>query len=185
MANKYAKAFISDKVEVVWSHLHKPDTKFGNPNHNITVKLTDELQACIQEVAKTAGFTNITKINGIGERDEHGKVLKVKNSQYIKDNPGASSYPCVDGNAKSTEAVPFGGDVVKLKLVPCCLDRDGSLSLYLDGCQIIEKNEREANGGGFSAEEGAYDGSAATGFVDSSETLAEEVTEEADVDLPF
>ena len=185
MANKYAKSFISEKVEVVWSHLHKPDTKFGNPNHNITVKLTEDLENAISDAAKNAGFTKISKINGIGERDEHGKVLKVKNSQYVKDNPGAGSYPCVDGKAKSTKAVPFGGDVVKLKLVPCFLDRDGSLSLYLDGCQIIEKNEREAGSGGFSEEAGAYDGSSAAGFTDSSESLAEEVTEETDVNLPF
>lgn len=185
MANKYGKSFISSKVNVVWSHLHKPDTKFGNPNHNITVQLTDELEKEITEAAKVAGFTGISKINGIGTRDEHGKVLKVKNSQFVKDNPGAGSYPCVDGSAKKTEAVPFGGDVVKLKLVPCYLDRDGSMSLYLDGCQIIEKNERDGGSGGFEAEEGAYDGSSATAFEDSSEALAEEVTEESDVDLPF
>ena len=150
MANKYGKAFITDNVSVTWSHLHKPDTKFGNPNYNITVSLTPDLQSAIKDAAQAAGFGKISKVNGIGNREE-GKVLKVKNAQVHQGRcPGATSFPCVDANAKSTKAVPFGGDVVRLKLVPCLLERDGSMSVYLDAVQIIEKNEREdSNGGGF------------------------------------
>lgn len=186
MANKYGKAFITDNVSVTWSHLHKPDTKFGNPNYNITVSLTDDLQQKITDAAAAAGFGKVSKINGIGNREE-GKVLKVKNAQYIKDNPGATSFPCVDANAKATKAVPFGGDVVRLKLVPCFLERDGSMSVYLDACQIIEKNEREGSGSaaGFSAVEGGFDGSNAEAPAAEGSNLAEEVVEEDNVDLPF
>lgn len=185
MANKYGKAFITDNVSVTWSHLHKPDTKFGNPNYNITVSLTDDLQSKLTDAAQAAGFGKVSKINGIGNREE-GKVLKVKNAQYIKDNPSATSFPCVDANAKSTKAVPFGGDTVRLKLVPCLLERDGSMSVYLDAVQIIEKNEREdSNGGGFSAVEGGFDGSNAEAPAAEGSNLAEEVTEEEAADLPF
>ena len=185
MANKYGKAFITDNVSVTWSHLHKPDTKFGNPNYNITVSLTDDLQQKITDAAAAAGFGKISKINGIGNREE-GKVLKVKNAQFIKDNPGAGAFPCVDASAKPTKAVPFGGDVVRLKLVPCYLERDGSMSVYLDACQIIEKNERDAGGStGFGVVEGGFDGSNAEAPAAEGSNLTEEVVEEDNVDLPF
>ena len=185
MANKYGKAFITDNVSVTWSHLHKPDTKFGNPNYNITVSLTDDLQQKITDAAAAAGFGKISKINGIGNREE-GKVLKVKNAQYCKDNPGATAFPCVDAAAKPTKAVPFGGDVVRLKLVPCLLERDNSMSIYLDGCQIIEKQEREEGTGGFGVVDGGFDGADAEA-PEVKETIESEavVAEDADADLPF
>lgn len=185
MPNKYAKAFTTGNLSVTWAHLHKPDVKFGNPNYNVTVELTEELQKTIADATAGAGFGKPTKINGISDRDGV-KVLKVKNSQYIKENPSAVSYPCVDGNAQKTDAVPFGGDKIRLKLVPCLLERDNSMSLYLDGVQIIEKNETDGSGSassGFGAVEGGYDGSSAQAPAESS--MAEEPVEETNTDLPF
>ena len=185
MANKYGKAFFTNNATVTWSHLHKPDVKFGNPNYNITVSLTEDLQTKLTDAAQAAGFGKVSKINGIGNREE-GKVLKVKNAQYIKDNPGATSFPCVDANAKSTKAVPFGGDTVRLKLVPCLLERDGSMSVYLDAVQIIEKNEREEGTGGFGVVDGGFDGANAEA-PEVKENIESEavVAEDADADLPF
>ena len=117
MANKYGKAFFTNNTTVTWSHLHKPDVKFGNPNYNITVALTPELESAIKDAAQAAGFGKISKVNGVGNRED-GKVLKVKNSQACRDG-ATGAFPCVDANAKATKAVPFGGDVVRLKLVPC------------------------------------------------------------------
>ena len=185
MANQYGKKFTTDSVNVVWSHLHKPDTKFGNPNYNITVELTPELESAIKDAASKAGFGKISKVNGVGNRED-GKVLKVKNSQACKDGQ-TGAFGCVDAKAKSTKAVPFGGDVVRLKLVPCLLERDNSLSIYLDGCQIIEKHEREETGdGGFGVVEGGFDGADAEAPV-VKETVESEavVAEDDDADLPF
>ena len=52
--------------------------------------------------------------------------------------------------------MPFGGDRVKLRLSPAVLTRDQSLSFYLNGVQIIEKNVMDA--GGFEPTDG-FDGS--------------------------
>ena len=157
--------------------------KFGNPNYNITVELTSDLEQKIRDAAVDAGFGKVSKVNGIGTRDT-GKVLKVKNSQACKD--GASgAFPCVDSNAKPTKAVPFGGDVVRLKLVPCLLERDSSMSVYLDGCQIIEKNEREETSG-FSTVEGGFDGSDAEAPATKDSFESEDVVDESEnTDLPF
>lgn len=185
MANQYGKKFTTNSVNVVWSHLHKPDTKFGNPNYNITVELTDEIEQAIKDASSKAGFGKISKVNGIGNRED-GKVLKVKNSQACRDGQ-TGAFKCVDANAKATQAVPFGGDVVRLKLVPCLLERDNSLSIYLDGCQIIEKTERtDSSDGGFDVVEGGYDGASAEAPV-VRETVESEavVAEDEDADLPF
>ena len=82
MANKYAKALYGNAT-VTWSHLHKPDVKFGNPNYNITVELTSDLEQKIRDAAVDAGFGKVSKVNGIGTRDT-GKVLKVKNSKLAR-----------------------------------------------------------------------------------------------------
>ena len=184
MANKYGKAFFTNNTTVTWSHLHKPDVKFGNPNYNITVALTPELESAIKDAAQAAGFGKISKVNGVGNRED-GKVLKVKNSQACRDG-ATGAFPCVDANAKATKAVPFGGDVVRLKLVPCLLERDISMSIYLDGCQIIEKQEREEGTGGFGVVDGGFDGADAEA-PEVKETIESEavVAEDADADLPF
>jgi hypothetical protein len=44
----------------------------------------------------------------------------------------------VDAASNPTDAVPFGGDTVRLRLGPM-MQSDGSLSVYLNGCQIVEK----------------------------------------------
>ena len=67
MSNKYGKSVFTDNVTVVWSHLHKPDTKFGNPHHSVTVQLTDELRTMLEGEQKAL---NATKINGMGKTKE-------------------------------------------------------------------------------------------------------------------
>ena len=59
MANKYAKAFYTDNATVTLSHLHKPDVKFGNPNYNITVELTSDLEQKIRDAAVDAGRQSV------------------------------------------------------------------------------------------------------------------------------
>ena len=156
----YGKKIMSGDLEVVWSHLHAPDTAFGGKNHNITVILTKELEDAIKGAIKNSNFGKVSKINGISERDG-SRRLKVKNSQQAA--KGAVSFPCVDANAKPTRTVPFGGDTVRLMMVPAYLDRDGSVSFYLEGVQIIQKNESPSgeSRGGFTPVEGGYDGSSA------------------------
>ena len=56
--------------------------------------------------------------------------------------------------------MPFGGDKVRLRLKPMLLKRDGSVSFFLNGVQIIEKGEQQQSSG-FAKTEG-FDGSEAT-----------------------
>jgi hypothetical protein len=179
----YGKKIVSGNVEVVWAHLHAPDTAFGGRNHNITVVLTRELEGAIKDSIKASGFGKVSKINGISERDGVRRI-KVKNSQQAA--KGVMAFPCVDANAKPTRTVPFGGDVVRLMMVPAYLDRDGSVSLYLEGVQIIEKNESNATAGGFSPVEGGFDGSAAEAPTTAGANFGTDpAAEQDDDDLPF
>jgi hypothetical protein len=68
----------------------------------------------------------------------------------------------------------MGGDKVKLKLQPIFLTRDKSVSLYLNGVQIVSKGERSGSSGGFAPVDG--------GFVASVKPEIETTEEE---DLPF
>tara|TARA_R100000654_G_scaffold48194_1_gene74380 strand:+ start:875 stop:1408 length:534 start_codon:yes stop_codon:yes gene_type:complete len=172
--------FVTEPLTVRWSHLHKADVKFGMDaaNHNITVVVDDTLQAKLDDMVKTTGAT---KINGMRTSEEGETTLKAKTKIFTKKN--VEVFPCVDAGANETEAVPFGGDVVRLRLAPVQLDRDNSISLFLNGVQIIEKNE----GGndyksGFEATDG-FDGS---DFKAPVQTAAADAPEqEASDDLPF
>jgi hypothetical protein len=78
-------------------------------------------------------------------------------------------FPCRDASANKTDVIPFGGDKVRLRVAPAVLTRDNSMSLYLNGCQIIEKNNMGGgDAGGFDATEGFVDNSTPT--VESDDT---------------
>ncbi len=141
----------TETLDVRWSHLHRPDDKFGADaaNHNITVVVNDELQKKLEEVMAESGSK---KINGLRTDDEGVTLLKAKTKLYVKE--GTPAFPCVDSANEMTNAIPFGGDKVRLKLKPILLTRDGSVSLFLNGCQIIEKNEGGSRGGGFAPTDG-------------------------------
>ena len=162
-------AFTTDIADVVWSHLHAPDEKFGadSSNHNITVVVDEQLQMKLDELLKETGAI---KINGLRIDKEGIPVLKAKSKSYIK--KGVHTFPCRDAGTNQTDAVPFGGDKVRLRLAPAILTRDGSMSLYLNGCQIIEKGSYDGSGadGGFDAVEG-FDGSQSVDQAVSSDDI--------------
>jgi len=146
--------FTTDIVDVVWSHLHAPDDKFGadSANHNITIVVDDDMKKSLDTVVNE---TNASKINGMRVDDDGRTLLKVKSKSFVKKD--IKVFPCRDAKANETTAIPFGGDKVKLRLSPAVLTRDSSLSFYLSGVQIIEKNAMMSSGG-FEPTEG-FDGS--------------------------
>ena len=146
-------SFTTETLDVAWAHLHAPDDKFGadSANHNITVIVDDELQAKLDEVQQDLGAS---KINGMRVDDDGRTLLKAKTKTFVKRQE--KTFPCRDAAAKVTTATPFGGDRVRLRLAPAKLTRDDSMSLYLNGCQIIEKTITDT--GGFDATDG-FDGS--------------------------
>jgi hypothetical protein len=157
-------AFTTHTVDVVWSHLHAPDDKFGadSANHNITILVDEELNKTLDEIMNT---TNASKINGMRVDDEGRSLLKVKSKAFVKKD--VHVFPCRDAQSKRTDAVPFGGDKVRLRLSPAVLTRDQSLSFYLNGVQIIDKQMMDT--GGFEPTEG-FDGSTFTPPVKEEET---------------
>ena len=178
MVNKKMKKmpqFVTEVSEVKWSNLLKPDTAFGeaSANHNITILLDKTLEKKLAELLKQSGAK---KINGIMEKDGI-KTLKAKSRVFVEQG----KFPCVDSQAAETDAVPFGGDKVRLKLAPAVVSRDNSLSLYLNGIQIVEKNANNMTGtgsSGFDAVDGGFVGAVAS-------KPAPEVEETEDEDLPF
>jgi len=175
MANQKMKKFpdiVTGVLEVKWSNLLKPDNAFGEAtaNHNITVVLDKTLEKTLADMLKKSGAK---KINGIYEKDGV-KTFKAKSRVHIE----AGKFPCVDSNADATDAVAFGGDKVRLRLAPAVVARDNSLSLYLNGIQIVEKNTNNVTGGGgFDAVKG--------GFVGTAPASVASVEETEDEELPF
>ena len=178
--------FVTDRLTVNFAYLNKPDDKFGadTANFNVTVPLEDSLADQIKEaVAKTGA----KKVNGVYEKDGQ-KFIKFKNRILVRD--GARQFPCVDSQNNATTATASGGDVVRLLLSPSLIKRDNSLSIYLDGVQIIEKNSSFGGGGaGFDAVEGGFTGDAAPAQeafnADSEPEAPAAADEDGDDDLPF
>jgi len=172
--------FITDTVEVRWSHLHRPDDKFGadTSNHNITIVVDEVLRKLMDKMQAEMGAT---KINGMREDDDGNTLLKAKTKWHVKNN--IKVFPCVDANAKSTEALPFQGDKVRLRLAPIMIDRDNSLSMFLNGVQIIAKQEREYTGG-FDATDG-FDGSNFKAPTTTEATTEDVPDLDGGDDLPF
>lgn len=162
--------FTTQTLEAKWSNLLKPDIAFGegSANHNITVVVDTEFKKQLDTILKTSGAK---KLNGLKEID--GVItFKAKSKVHIEEG----KFPCVDSLGQPTDSVPFGGDKVRLKLAPMVLTRDNSLSIYLNGIQVVEKNTTFTKGSGFDAVEG--------GFVESS-TKKDDLTGQEDSDLPF
>lgn len=136
---KYAKPFVTGNVTVKWSHLMAPDDKFGNPNHSVTVELTPELQKQIQSSVKELGGK---KINGLKDQDGL-KTIKFKN--VLKAKEGIKTFPVIGPDTKPTDTVPFGSDVVRVKVTPALISRDNSVSFYMESIQLIERNYQGQN----------------------------------------
>lgn len=170
------KPFTTDTLDVRWGHLHAPDDKFGadTANHSVTIIVDTELQKQLDQMVKDSGAT---KVNGMRTEDDGTTTLKAKSKTFTK--KGVKVFPCRDAKAQPTEACAFGGDKVRLRLAPTILSRDGSMSVFLNGVQIIEKNEQSASSGGFEATDG-FDGA----DFKAPEPVAETPDEEMD-DIPF
>ena len=170
--NKFSKLppLTTPTLNVKWSNLLKPDVAFGesSANHNITVVVDVELKTILDSLLVKSGCK---KINGLKEQDG---VLMLKAKSKVNVDKGR--YPCVDSASTTTDAVPFGGDSVRLKLQPIVLTRDNSLSFYLNGIQIVTKELRQTNSSnGFSVVE--------NGFVSTAPSTV--VVDVEDEELPF
>ena len=113
-----------------------------------------------------------------------GDTQKIKEGSNVKRTGQIVEVPVgkgllgrvVDSLGQPTDIVPFGGDKVRLKLAPMVLTRDNSLSIYLNGIQVVEKNTTFTKNKGFDAVEG--------GFVEGS-TKKGDLTDQSDSDLPY
>ena len=130
----YDKPFVTGNVIVKWSHLMSPDDKFGNPNHSVTVELTTELQKQVQASVKELGGK---KVNGMKDSDGI-KTIKFKN--VLKAREGIKVFPVSGPDTLPTDTIPFGTDVVRVKVTPALIARDDSVSFYMESIQLIERH---------------------------------------------
>jgi hypothetical protein len=168
MANNYGASFITGAAEVRWSHLMKPDDKFGNPHHSVTVVVTPELQKQLDSsVAELGG----SKINGMKSDESGDNLIRFKNN--LKAKEGIMRFPILDSEDKETKTVPFATDKVRIRVTPALLERDGSVSFYMDKVQLIERNWTPSGGSASSGGMGKVDG----GFV-ADDSMSEETVEQ-------
>ena len=182
-----------NNVTVRFAWLHTPDVKF-DPNFSVTIPLTDDIKSQLSAAAKQLGGKKVNGVRSFTDQNtgEESKVVKFTNRILIE-KEGAKSFGCVDAQRKPCDAA-MGGDVVNLALTAKRLDRDGSVSFFLDGVQVIEKNSVSGGGSPFDVVEGGYTAAEApaapapTEAFDADEpAFDEDGTEEAadDDDLPF
>lgn len=170
--NRKSSSFITTTLMTKWSNLLKPDIAFGegSANHNITVVVDADFRTVLNNILKTTGAK---KINGLRE-SEGVTYFKAKSKVHVDQGV----FPCVDSQGNPTSAVPFGGDKVRLKLVPMVLARDNSLSIYLNGIQVIEKNTTFNKDNEFAPVEGGFVGTGVAYTEEGESTIDDE-------DLPF
>jgi len=151
----------------------KPDDKFGNPHHSVTIIVDAELQGQLDSAMQEL---NGNKINGLKTDTETGqKLIRFKN--VLKAREGISQFPVLDSEDKLTDTIPFGTDKVRVKVTPSLIERDGSVSFYMDKIQLVERNYEGGSGsdGGMGKVEG--------GYVATEETTP--VTTASEDDTPF
>lgn len=176
------KSIITPVLEVKWSNLLKPDTAFGDgsANHNITVVLTPELETILSGIAKENGAK---KINGLYEKDGL-KTVKFKSKTYVD----KGVFPCQDSTGNYTDVVPYGTDIVRLKLAPALITKGASksMSFYLNGVQIVQKNAKDIQRvNGFDAVEGGYVGTHVDRPAKSEAASAQSSPAITDAEIPF
>lgn len=170
--NNYGNSFVTEAATVRWSHLMKPDDKFGNPNHSVTVVVTDSIQTQLDAAMAELGGN---KINGLKVDSESGDTL-IRFKNVLKAREGITQFPILDSNDSITDTIPFATDTVRVKVTPALISRDNSVSLYMDKVQLIERNW-EPSGESASGGMGKVDG----GYVATTSGMADEETS----DVPF
>tara|TARA_R100001015_G_C4630242_1_gene191735 strand:+ start:2095 stop:2610 length:516 start_codon:yes stop_codon:yes gene_type:complete len=171
MKNNYGDSFVVGPAVVRWSHLLKPDDKFGNPHHSVTVIVDAEMQSQLDSAMQQLGGS---KINGFKADAETGDNL-VRFKNVLKAREGVMQFPVLDSQDQTTDTVPFATDKVRVKVTPAKIERDGSVSFYMDRIQLVERNY-EGGGGSNSGGMGKVDG----GYVAEAAPVAT-----AEDDTPF
>ena len=155
MKNNYGDSFVVGPAVVRWSHLLKPDDKFGNPHHSVTVIVDAEMQSQLDSAMQQLGGS---KINGFKADAETGDNL-VRFKNVLKAREGVMQFPVLDSQDQATDTVPFATDKVRVKVTPAKIERDGSVSFYMDRIQLVERNYEGgggSNGGGMGKVDGGY-----------------------------
>jgi len=166
--NNYGNSIVVGPAEVRWSHLMSPDDKFGNPNHSVTLIIDDDTNKQLEDAAKELGGK---KINGLKNDPETGnRLIRFKN--VLQARKGVKTFPVLDSNDQPTETIPFGSDVVRVKVTPALIARDNSVSFYMEKIQLIKRNYEPGSGSGSGM--GTVDG----GFVGAGAA-------ESSDDIPF
>jgi len=156
--SNYGNSIVIGPATVRWSHLMTPDDKFGNPNHSVTVIINDDMNKQLESAAKALGGK---KINGLKSDSETGdRLMRFKN--VLQARKGVKSFPVLDSNDQPTETIPFGTDVVRVKVTPALIERDKSVSFYMEKIQLIERNYQPGSGSGMGSVEGGFVGASAS-----------------------
>jgi len=124
-------------LEVVWSHLAKPDMEYKS-GHSVTVKVNKALKEYIKQVQAQSG---VDKINGMKTTDDGDEFMKF--GTKIFSNDGVERFPNIyDKNGQKTGDVPFGGDQVNLIVRPKVWDMNNqqSVSIYLKEVMVVESS---------------------------------------------
>ena len=124
-------------LEVVWSHLAKPDMEYKS-GHSVTVRVNKALKEYIKQVQAQSG---VDKINGMKTTDNGDELMKF--GTKIFSNDGVERFPNIyDTDGQKTGDVPFGGDKVNVVVRPKVWDMNNqqSVSIYLQEVMVVESS---------------------------------------------
>jgi len=165
--NNYGDSFTTEASTVRWSHLMRPDDKFGNPHHSVTVIVTPDIQNQLDAAVASLGGT---KINGLKTENDTGDTL-IRFKNVLKAREGITTFPILDCDDQETNTIPFATDKVRVKVTPALISRDDSVSFYMDRIQLVERNWQPSGetSGGMGVIDGGFVGTT-TATVDSTMT---------------
>jgi hypothetical protein len=126
-----------DGLEVVWSHISKPDLEYQS-GHSVTVKTNKALKEYVKQLKAQSG---IDKVNGMKKTEDGEELMKFGTKIYSSD--GVERFPNVyDLEGQKTNEVPFREDVVNLVVKPKIVEFQNktSISVYLNEVQMAQSS---------------------------------------------
>lgn len=179
MSNKRNEIY-TPAVRCTWANLLRPDEFRGSKKHTVQIEVTPELEALIAQRFGVDKLNKDTVAGYLPAKGDYPAAVTVKTTQFTKDNIDRWAGTVVDNTGKPMENyLPGSGDTVRLKV---WVTEKEKLGFWLNGIQVVEATQGDADGGGGGGWEDMSGNEAAPAAAPAPEAPKAEIPSE---DLPF